>query len=190
MDVTGTSHVRRLSAKGVLAGAICTTAFGDVLVMLGVAVGLAAFDPGREGWNGVVGAIGGGAYTTLAIVLATLAGAFVSVRTTPDIGRTDGVIQGIVTWAVAFQATMITLLWVSMASSIAGALAAPDVPTGPMPGIVPEGAVNTAEAAAWWFVITGVLGACAGAVGGLAAADRAVSESGRRVVPPIVEGPV
>src|SRR4051812_36107627 len=80
---------RRMSWKGVLAGAFCITAFGDLLVMLGVAVGLAAWHPGVGGWDGVVGAIGGGAWTTVAIVAATVVGAYISVRMTPDLGRGD-----------------------------------------------------------------------------------------------------
>lgn len=167
---------RGVSWRGIVAGTLCTLAFGNLLLALGAGVGLVAMSDNAVGQiDYTAAATGGGIWVALAIALSTFFGAWVSVRVSPYVERAESMIQGLVTWAFSFHLGMVAVFLASLVAGLVG----------------PEVAASTTEAtgaassASWWYFITGALAAVAGLLGGLAAFNARVEvpkHPGRREV--------
>lgn len=144
----------RLSWGGVVAGAVCTLALFDVLLVLGSAIGLTAFNPARADWSDLQGAVmAGGVWVAAAAAASTFLGTLVGVRLSAVPTRGVAALQGFVTWALAWQLVVTTL----MIASAVGAVQVPEVAAlaqgeTPGTGVIPPQDVrpeNITEAGAW-----------------------------------------
>jgi hypothetical protein len=201
LPVTWKPTRARLSWGGTIAGAVVVLALFDLLLFLGAAVGLSAAS--TAGWEGGKVGAGAGIATAIFIALATFFGAHVGVSLSSLRGKSEAVLQGLVTWALSFQSmaiylTFIATLGAGAASSLAGnalgqAAAAGAIPTAP-PAVTPEQqqqAQATSAAASWWLFAAAVLGAAGGMLGGMSAWPAREEEAGvpqrprgERVTPP------
>lgn len=184
----------RLSWGGVVAGTICTLAMFDLLLVLGSAIGLTAFNPARADWRDLQGAImAGGIWVAAAAAASTFLGTLVGVRLSAVPTRGVAALQGLVTWALAWQLVVTTL----MIASAVGALQMPEVAAvaqGQTPGtgvIAPQdvrpGDITEAGAwASWGLFGATTLSAIAAVLAGFAAwpdthRQRAISRPARSV---------
>ena len=122
IDVTRTTASRapllertgfRLSWGAILAGVVVATALQVTLTVLGLAIGLGAWDPG-DGMRGF--GIGAGVWVLLTALVTLFIGGMTAGRLAGVLTRGDGALHGIVLWGVS------SLLAVWMAASGAGAL--------------------------------------------------------------------
>jgi hypothetical protein len=190
VDIRASTATRGRSDFGaILAGALVTVSVGIALLALGAAIGFSSLDPAQGDWGGKGLLIGGGAWTMIAIVLATLVGAMTSVRLSAHYGRAEAAAQGFSSWAMAFVGTLVFTTWFSAATATAAGSAAgavggvltPEITEqlreqaqGTTPAPTPDrqaaAAGQAAEAGAWasWgFFFTALLAAVAGAAGGV-----------------------
>jgi hypothetical protein len=98
---TGTH--RRISWGAVLAGVVLTLAIQLLLSMLGVGVGLSTVDPSQTGGTPGISSlgIGAGVWWTVSYVIALAVGGYVAARLAGVVLRGDGMIHGLLTWALA-----------------------------------------------------------------------------------------
>ena len=105
----------RLSWGAIFAGLVVATVLQIVLSTLGVAIGLAAFDPGQGDSASNFG-IGALVWAALTAIVTLFIGGMTTGRLAGILTRGDGMIHGVVMWGLS------TLLAVWMISSGAGAL--------------------------------------------------------------------
>lgn len=100
----------RLSWGAILAGAIIVLAIQLLLSLLGIGIGLSMVDP-AQGGTPAAGSFGFGAgvWWVLSYLLALIAGGYVAARLAASIVPLDGMLQGLVTWAVALMLTVYLL---------------------------------------------------------------------------------
>jgi hypothetical protein len=115
----------RADFGAVTAGACVAIGAGALLFALGAAIGLSAIDPTAADWNGRAVMVSGGAWSALAIILATFAGAYTSVRLAGHYSRADAGAHGLATWGLAFVASMaftsaVSAMTVRTAAGVAG----------------------------------------------------------------------
>lgn len=98
---TGTH--RRISWGAVFAGVVLTLAIQLLLSMLGLGVGMTTIDPAQQG--GTPGAsslgLGAGIWWTVSYVVALAIGGYVAARLAGVVLKGDGMIHGLLTWALA-----------------------------------------------------------------------------------------
>lgn len=100
-DVDTTAYVEpkdRVRWASVLAGLVTVMATLIVFTVLGIAIGLSAFDPGSPN-NYSLGA-GAGIYGLIAGLIAFFFGGFVAARTAAVTGRDNGLLQGAIVWMI------------------------------------------------------------------------------------------
>lgn len=146
----------RVSWGGIFVGVFVTIAVGLGLLSLGAALGLSAVDPATAQMTAV--GWGTGLWSILTVILATFVGAFVGVKVSNLGSSRDAGIQGFVVWSLSF------LLVTFFAGSIAAAGAALALE---VEAAAPVATIG--EAASWGYFIGALLGAVAGALGGVAA---------------------
>lgn len=114
----GGSPVKRISWGAIIAGVFALLAVHVLLGLLGLGTGLATVDVGGGGTPAASG-LGTGAAVWYAItaVLAAIAGGWVAGRLAGMPNRTDGMLNGLITWAVG------TLVIVYLLSSTLGGIA-------------------------------------------------------------------
>jgi hypothetical protein len=96
----------RLSWGAILAGAIIVLAVQLLLSLLGAGIGLSMIDPAQGGTPTAQSfGLGAGIWWVLSYVLALVAGGYVAARLAASTVPLDGMLQGIVTWAVALMVT-------------------------------------------------------------------------------------
>lgn len=117
----------RADFGAVVAGACVAIGTGALLFALGAAIGLSAIDPtaAAADWNGRAMMVSGGAWSALAIIVGTLAGAYTSVRLAGHYSRADAGAHGLATWGLAFVASLaftsaVSAMTVRTAAGIAG----------------------------------------------------------------------
>ena len=100
----------RLSWGAILAGAIIVLAVQLLLSLLGIGVGLSMVEPAQGGTPtaGSFG-LGAGVWWVLSYLLALIAGGYVAARLASSTVPLDGMLQGLVTWAVALMFTVYLL---------------------------------------------------------------------------------
>jgi hypothetical protein len=109
--------VRRISWGAILAGVAVLLVVQLLLALLGLGVGLATVDPAAGGTPQASSlGLGAGIWGAISVAIATLVGAWVAGRLAGIPSRLDGMLHGIVTWAVA------TLLAVYLLSSAASGI--------------------------------------------------------------------
>lgn len=109
--------VRRISWGAVLAGVAVLLVIQLLLALLGLGVGLSTVDPASDGTPEASSlGIGAGIWTAVCVAIATFAGAWIAGRLAGMPSRTDGMLHGITTWAVA------TLLGVYLLTSAASGI--------------------------------------------------------------------
>lgn len=122
LAVESTEVVKRMSWGAVLAGAVVALSVQLLLSLLGVGIGLATVDPaaGDTPDAASVG-IAGGVFYAVVTLVSLFAGGWVAGRLAGMPVRTDGLLHGLVTWAVA----MLLLLYVvttTVGAILSGAL--------------------------------------------------------------------
>jgi ElaB/YqjD/DUF883 family membrane-anchored ribosome-binding protein len=120
--VESTEIVKRMSWGAVLAGAVVALSVQVLLSLLGIGIGLATVDPaaGDTPDAATFGIVSGGFYAFVTLV-SLFAGGWVAGRLAGMPVRTDGLLHGLVTWAVA----MLLLLYVvttTVGALVSGAL--------------------------------------------------------------------
>ena len=109
--------VRRISWGAILAGVAVLLTIQLLLALLGLGVGLATVDPAADGSPQASSlGLGAGIWGAISVAIATLVGAWIAGRLAGIPSRLDGMLHGIVTWAVA------TLLAVYLLSSAASGI--------------------------------------------------------------------
>lgn len=113
--------VRRISPWAVLAGAIVGVVVLFLLSLFGVGVGLATVDPAGGG-DGTPGAgtfsIGAAIWGVITFLIALFAGGWIAGRLAGDPKKLDGLLHGVVAWALATLVVM--WLTATAVSSIIG----------------------------------------------------------------------
>ena len=181
--VTPTDRVRW---GPILAGLFAALSTLALLGVLGLAVGLSAYDPGDRGRNFGIGA---GVWGAISALIAFALGGWLAARTAAVGGRHNGILNGVMVWAVAIP-LMLYLLAGGMssaantASNVAGGAMASDrtdssgqtvvdraaSATSDMSGQATpdrrEQAARAARRAAWGTLVSLILSLGAAAVGG------------------------
>ncbi|HWP40581.1 MAG TPA: hypothetical protein VNL70_06605 [Tepidisphaeraceae bacterium] len=191
----------------ILAGLFAALSTLTVLSVLGLAIGLSAWDPAQNirAWSW-----GAGIWSILSALISFLVGGWIAARSAATVGERNGLLNGAMVWAVAIP-LLLFLLGGGFASlaqiAVAGSdrqvvyldrsgqtlfdrarMAAGTVDTGDTTtaaeqsqprAVTPpsEKARRDAAVGAWWTLISLVLGLCAAAVGGLTGA-RMVGQTG------------
>jgi hypothetical protein len=113
--------VRRIAPWAVLSGAIVSIVVLFLLSLFGVGVGLATVDtaPGGDGTPGAAAfSIGAAIWGVITFLIALFAGGWIAGRLAGDPNKLDGLLHGVVTWALA----TVIFMWLtaSAVSSIIG----------------------------------------------------------------------
>lgn len=108
------SDFRRISWGAVFAGAVIAIAVHFLLSLLGVGIGLSTVDPGATPEAETLG-IGAGIWWVISSIIALIIGGYVAARLEGLPSRGDGVIHGLLTWAVM----LLAMVWL-MASAAGG----------------------------------------------------------------------
>lgn len=118
------SWQHRLSWGAIIAGAVIAFITMFILHMLGLSIGAVAFDPIQDDVDGL------GTAAAIWIAVSTLiglfAGGFIAGRMTDVPHEEDGIIHGLITWAVVMTLTLILLTTSigNLISGVSGALGA------------------------------------------------------------------
>jgi hypothetical protein len=181
-----------------IAGALIAITVGFGLAILGVAVGASALNP----WDGAseqaqAWTIAGGLYLAFSNLVALQLGAFVAARAARWPDHHDGILQGLVVWALAFTVAAAALglglgglitdgtgVREAAGAAVDAAQAATGEPTGATPQLTPEEADAVQDAAAmtaWWAFATLVLGGVGAVAGGKLGSDHPDWHSRERV---------
>lgn len=92
-----------ISWSSVIAGAAIAVAIGAMLALLGVAAGATAFNPFARGDDqGELISITGAIWITFSQLVAVQCGAYVAARAASYSDHHDGVLNGVIVWAIAF----------------------------------------------------------------------------------------
>lgn len=167
-----------------IAGAVIAIAVGQLLGMLGVAIGatvLNPFDISRGDATGL--SIGGGLWTAFSYLVALQIGGFVATRASPLDDGHRGYLQALLVWSIVFLVSILVAAF-GVSLGAAGMFAmnpTPDPLALAATGATIEGvpitdemaqaaavdqAAETTATLAWWFVIATVLGLIGALVGG------------------------
>ena len=98
--------IKRVSWGAIFAGALVAVVSGFVLNLLGLGVGLQTFDPATDADSASGFGIGQGVWTVISSLASLFAGGWVAGRLAGMPRRTDGVLHGVVVWALT---TLLTL---------------------------------------------------------------------------------
>ena len=112
------ASVRRISWASVVAGVFILLVVQMMLALLGVALGLFVASPGDSPTATSFG-VGAGIYWAITTIIATFIGGWAASYLNGQPGRTEGILHGLITWAVA---TVILLYIVT--SSVSGVISA------------------------------------------------------------------
>jgi hypothetical protein len=148
----------RVSVRGIIAGVLVALAFELMLMVLGTAIGTTVFPRRTEVGKGA--AIGLASWFMLALLISAFAGGWVAAGGARALRARDGVLQGMVTWAV------VSLIGVSL---VGGAV------RGAVAGIFGLGADQAAARVAmgnWGLFAALLLPLLAAMLGGVAGAIR------------------
>lgn len=96
----------RVSARGVIAGAIVGLALAAMLAALGAAIGMTAFPGARDQRSTGFGVVG---WFVLALGCGAFGGGWCAAGAARALRRRDGVLAGIVTWALMALVSLSTL---------------------------------------------------------------------------------
>ena len=110
--------VRRISPSAVIAGGLLALVVLLMLNLLGVGIGLTTIDPGPGGDDspGLTGlGIGAGIWGVVTFLIALFVGGWAAGRLAGDPNRLDGMLHGLVAWALA----MFVLMWL-MTTAVSG----------------------------------------------------------------------
>jgi hypothetical protein len=116
-----TAGLRRISWGAVLAGAVIVIAVHVSLSLLGLGIGLSTVDPAAGDTPQATSlGLGAGIWWVVSNLIALVIGGYVAARLSGMPLRGDGIIHGVLTWAVTLLIT-IYLLTTSVGSIIGGA---------------------------------------------------------------------
>lgn len=104
-----TAAIKRVSWGAIFAGALVALVTGFVLNLLGLGVGLQSFDPATEADSVGGFGIGQGIWTVISSLASLFAGGWVAGRLAGMPRRTDGMLHGVVVWAVTTVFTLYLL---------------------------------------------------------------------------------
>ena len=98
MDPSFSVPISRLSIRAILAGLVVALSVQLVLMLIGAAVGLSAFEPTGT----VAKSVGAGflAWTVLALCVSAFMGAWIAGIVARSVSRRDGLIHGLVLWSL------------------------------------------------------------------------------------------
>jgi hypothetical protein len=98
VDASFSVPISRLSVRAILSGLVVAMSVQLVLMLLGAAIGLSAFEPSGEVTKGV----GAGlvAWTVLSLCVSAFIGAWLAGIVARSVSRRDGLIHGLVLWAL------------------------------------------------------------------------------------------
>lgn len=113
------SDFRRISWGAVFAGAVIAIAVHFLLSLLGMGIGLSTVDPGGTPQAETLG-IGAGVWWVISSIISLIIGGYVAARLEGLPSRGDGIIHGLLTWAVMLLA-MVWLLASAAGNVIGGA---------------------------------------------------------------------
>ena len=171
-----------------VAGSLIAITIGFVLAILGVAVGASALNP----WQGAseqaqAWTIAGGLYLAFSNLVALQLGAFVAARAARWPDHHDGMLQGLVVWALSFTVAAAVLglgigglftdgtsVREAAGAAVGAAQAATGEATGAAPQLTPaetDAVQDAAAMTAWWAFATLVLGAVGAVAGGKLGSD-------------------
>ena len=121
---TLTSNVRRISWGAIIAGTILVLTIQVMLGLLGLGIGLASIDPASNDTPSVSTlASTSGIWAIVTVLIATFVGAWVAARLAGSPNNTDGLLHGIVTWALS-SLVAVWLLTSGASAVISGAFGA------------------------------------------------------------------
>jgi ElaB/YqjD/DUF883 family membrane-anchored ribosome-binding protein len=122
LAVQSTEVIKRMSWGAVLAGAVVALSVQLLLSLLGIGIGLATVDPAAGDTPDAASfGIASGVFYAIVTLVSLFAGGWVAGRLAGMPVRTDGLLHGLVTWAV----TMLLLLYVvttTVGALVSGAL--------------------------------------------------------------------
>ncbi len=98
--------IKRVSWGAIFAGALVAVVTGFVLNLLGLGIGLQTFDPATESDSVGGFGIGQGIWTVISSLVSLFAGGWVAGRLAGMPRKTDGMLHGVVVWALT---TLLTL---------------------------------------------------------------------------------
>ena len=171
-----------------IAGTVIAIGLGFMLNILGVAVGASALNP----WMGTseqapAWTIAGGLYVAFANLVALQIGAYIAARAARWPDHHDGMLQGLVVWALAFLSAAAGLglglggilsegtgVREAASAAVNAAQAATGEATGAAPQLSPaetDAVQDAAAMTAWWAFATMALGAVGAVAGGKLGAD-------------------
>jgi len=178
----GTRPIDRIRWSAVLAGLVTALAIMVVLSVFGTAVGLTAYDPGDDarafGW-------GFGIWAIISAIIAFFLGGWIAARTAAVTGHRNGLMNGAMVWATTFAlALFFAGVAGSNAMSMLGSVSASrdnsqpilatDIATGEIQRQAGTGmterAAERGASAAWWTLVSLLVGLGAAAAGGWAGA--------------------
>jgi len=107
----------RISARGVIAGVLVGLAIAVLMMVLGAAIGLTAFQPRSDVAKGL--GIGFAAWSLLTLIVAAFLGGWVAAAAGRAVRRNDGILHGLVTWA-AVTLIGVSLVGGAVRSTVAG----------------------------------------------------------------------
>ena len=109
-DVTPPATLRRISWGAVLAGTAVVLAVHLLLSLLGIGIGLTTVDPGAGGTPEASSlGIGAGIWWVVSNLIALVIGGYVAAHLSGMPARDDGIIHGVLTWAVSLLLTLYLL---------------------------------------------------------------------------------
>ncbi len=121
---TLTSNVRRVSWGAILAGTILVLTIQVMLGLLGLGIGLASIDPAANDTPSAFTLTStAGIWAIVTVLIATFVGAWVAARLAGSPSNTDGLLHGIVTWALS-TLVAVWLLTSGASAIISGAFGA------------------------------------------------------------------
>lgn len=112
--------IKRVSWGAIFAGALVAVVVQLLLNLLGLGIGLQAFDPATEGDSAQGFGTGLAIWTVLSGLIALFAGGWVAGRLAGMPRKTDGMLHGVVTWALT-TVLMLYLLTTGVGRVVGGA---------------------------------------------------------------------
>ncbi|MDB4968615.1 MAG: hypothetical protein JWN44_4304 [Myxococcales bacterium] len=116
-DMTNVEFPTRVSARGILSGVLVGLAFALMLMVLGAAIGLTAFEPRGDVAKGL--GIGFAGWVLLSLIISAFVGGWIATSAARAVRRRDGVLHGMVTWA-AVTLVGVSLLGGAVRSAVGG----------------------------------------------------------------------
>jgi ElaB/YqjD/DUF883 family membrane-anchored ribosome-binding protein len=178
LEVVPPDMLQRISWGAVIAGTFVAIAIDIMLSLLGVAAGVKAInplpEPGEEPTDFAKWSMGSGLWMMASVIIALAAGGWVAARTAGLPTEADGVIHGVLVWAVAtvFSMFVLTTFGGKVIGSVAGLVKYVLDMLGTAAGMTAQVAGNTAQVAGHVagdavHTVGNVAGSTAQAAGGL-----------------------